>query len=97
MIEDAIRKSSQAFIAEERAMEMLVCGMLGALKSLGGSGSVSGQMTVTDVFALGLWSALGVPKPGAIGRTGSRVPFVKNIRGRFLEPEVCRACDIARF
>jgi hypothetical protein len=25
------------------------------------------------------------------------IAFVKNIRGRFLEPEVCRACDIARF
>jgi hypothetical protein len=63
MIEEAIRKSSQAFIAQERPMEMLVCGMLGALKSLGGSGgSVSGQTTVTDVFALGLWSALSFQK-----------------------------------
>jgi hypothetical protein len=62
MIEAAIRQSSEAFIAEGRPMEMLVCGMLGALKSLGGSGSISGQTTVTDVFALGLWSALSFQK-----------------------------------
>jgi len=62
MIEAAIRKSSEAFIAEGRPMEMLVCGMLSALKSLGGAGSISGQTTVNDVFALGLWSALSFQK-----------------------------------
>jgi hypothetical protein len=62
MIEAAIQESSEAFIAEGRAMEMLVCGMLSALKSLGGAGSISGRTTVNDVFALGLWSALSFQK-----------------------------------
>jgi hypothetical protein len=62
MIETAIGKSSEAFIADGRALEMLVCGMSGALKSLGGAGSTSGQISVNDVFALGLWSALSFQK-----------------------------------
>jgi hypothetical protein len=66
MIEAAIRTLSTAFIAEERPIEMLVCGMLGALQSLNGSsGTVSGSTTVNDVFALGLWSALAFQKKSA--------------------------------
>jgi hypothetical protein len=62
MIETAIRKSSEAFIAEGHDLEMLVCGMLGALGSLDGDGSASGKTTSTDIFSLGLWSALSFQK-----------------------------------
>ena len=65
MIEAAIQKSSEAFIAEGRSMDMLVCGMLGAQKVLEGAGSVSGATTTTDVFALCLWSALSFQKKRA--------------------------------
>jgi hypothetical protein len=58
MVETAIRKSSEAFIADGHDLEMLVCCMLGALQSLQGNGSSSGQITTTDIFSLGLWSAL---------------------------------------
>lgn len=62
MIETAIRKSSEAFIAEGHELEMLVCDMLGALGSLDGDVSASGKTTSTDIFSLGLWSALSFQK-----------------------------------
>jgi GTPase-associated system helical domain len=58
VVEAAIQKSSEAFIAEGHDLEMLVCCMLGALQSLEGNGSPSGHTSPTDIFSLGLWSAL---------------------------------------
>lgn len=65
IIEDAIRNSSTAFVADETtAVELLVCGLCGALKKLTKAGaSRNGATTVPDVLSLGLWSALSFQKP----------------------------------
>jgi hypothetical protein len=51
---------------------------------------IGGSVTDEALFA----TALATARPFL---SHLNFPFVKNIRGRFLEPEVCRACDIARF
>jgi hypothetical protein len=48
--------------------------------------------TIANSYATGTVKSTG-SNTYAGGLVG--LPFVKNIRGRFLEPEVCRACDIA--
>jgi hypothetical protein len=65
IIEAAIRKSSTAFVAEkDTAVEMLVCGLCGALQALtNGTPTRHGETTVVDVLSLGLWSALSFQKP----------------------------------
>jgi hypothetical protein len=64
MIEGAIRKSSTAFVAEdETAVEMLVCGLSGALQVLTGSTPMrNGKTSIGDVLSFGLWSALSFQK-----------------------------------
>lgn len=63
-IEGAIRKTSTAFVAEGHELEMLVCGLSGALQALSGSKALRhGALSVTDVLSFGLWSALSFQKP----------------------------------
>lgn len=62
-IEAAIRKPSDAFVAEGQGLQMTVCGLLGALQSLDGAQPSSGTLTVADVLAVGLWSALSFQTP----------------------------------
>jgi hypothetical protein len=63
-IEDAIRKKSTAFVAEGHDLEMLVCGMAGALQAVSGNAALShGRVSITDVLSFGLWSALSFQKP----------------------------------
>lgn len=63
-IEGSIRKSSSSFVADGHELEMLVCGMCGALQAVtGGSALRNGHLSITDVLAFGLWSALSFQKP----------------------------------
>lgn len=63
-IEGAIRKSSTAFVAEGHELEMLVCGMAGALQVLEGATPLrNGTTSIADVLSIGLWSALSFQKP----------------------------------
>jgi GTPase-associated system helical domain len=64
MIEGAIRKSSTAFVAEGHELEMLVCGLSGALQALTGAAPIrNGATSIPDVLSFGLWSALSFQKP----------------------------------
>src|SRR4051794_21132558 len=65
LIEGAIRKSSTAFVAEDdTAVEMLVCGLSGALQVLTGATPMrNGATSIADVLSLGLWSALSFQTP----------------------------------
>ena len=64
MIEGAIRKSSTAFVAEGHELEMLVCGLSGALQALTGATPIrNGATSIPDVLSFGLWSALSFQKP----------------------------------
>jgi hypothetical protein len=64
MIEGAIRKSSTAFVADGHEIEMLVCGLSGALQALTGATPMrNGATSISDVLSLGLWSALSFQKP----------------------------------
>jgi hypothetical protein len=65
MIEGAIRKSSTAFVADDRTkLETLVCGLAGALQVLASATPTPrGTTSITDVLSYGLWSALSFQKP----------------------------------
>jgi hypothetical protein len=63
-IEAAIRKSADAFVGEGEELQMLVCAMLAALQVLDGAPGSTSVLTSTDVFAIGLWSALSFQNLG---------------------------------
>jgi hypothetical protein len=65
MIEGAIRKSSTAFVADDRTkLEMLVCGLAGALQMLASATPTPrGSTSIADLLSYGLWSALSFQKP----------------------------------
>jgi hypothetical protein len=76
MIEGAIRKESTAFVADnDTKIEMLVCGMSGALQVLAGATSMrNGSTSVADVLSYGLWSALSFQKP----RSEAKLEHLRN-------------------
>jgi len=62
-IEEAIAKSAVSFVAEKNGTQMVTCGMLGALQAIDANPGNSSNLLISDVLALGLWSALGFQKP----------------------------------
>jgi hypothetical protein len=57
-IEGAVRKTADAFVAEEQDLQITVCGLLGALQALEAADPATGEITAPVVLAIGLWSAL---------------------------------------
>ena len=57
---------------------------------------IGGQKFVAPTYACRPAGVYHGPFKSETGCLLFEMPFVKNIRGRFLELEVCRACDIAR-
>lgn len=73
-IEAAIRKPSDAFVAEGQGLQMTVCGLLGVLQTLDTAQPSSGTLVVSDVLAVGLWSALSFQTP----RTEPRIEALRS-------------------
>lgn len=62
-VEDEIRKSSEAFVAEGNKLQIAVCGLLAALEALNRAKPSSGRLLVSDVLATGLWLGLSFQAP----------------------------------
>src|SRR5262249_8060025 len=62
-IEDAVRKTAEAFVAEGQDLQVMVCGLLCALQVLENAGPATGEVTTPVVLAIGLWSALSFQAP----------------------------------
>ncbi|WP_342723938.1 GTPase-associated system all-helical protein GASH [Bradyrhizobium sp. B097] len=89
-IEGAIRKTSTAFVAEGHELEMLVCGMSGALQAVSGSAALlHGAVSIPDVLSFGLWSALSYQKP----RTE---PKIEQLRNELLQSAHGHCAAVAR-
>jgi hypothetical protein len=89
-IEGAIRKKSTAFVADKRELEMLVCGMSGALKAISdNSARPHGRISTSNVLSFGLWSALSFQKP----RKESKV---EQLRDELLQAAQSHCLAIAR-
>lgn len=61
-IEEAIAKTAVSFVAEKNETQMATCAMLGALQAIDGGASRASILLISDVLALGLWSALSFQK-----------------------------------
>ncbi|MDH2348149.1 GTPase-associated system all-helical protein GASH [Bradyrhizobium sp. SSUT77] len=89
-IEGAIRKTSTAFVAEGHELEMLVCGLSGALQAMSGSAALRhGAVSIPDVLSFGLWSALSYQKP----RTE---PKIEQLRDELLQAAHGHCAAVAR-
>jgi hypothetical protein len=89
-IEEAIRKTSTAFVAEGHELEMLVCGMCGALKAVSGSTALRhGAVSIPDVLSFGLWSALSFQKP-------RNDPKIEQLRNELLQAAHGHCAAVAR-
>jgi len=89
-IEDSIRKKSTAFVADKHELEMLVCGMSGALFAISGNSALPhGALSISDVLSFGLWSALSFQKP----RTE---PKIEQLRDELLQAAQVHCVAAAR-
>ncbi|MFD2052027.1 GTPase-associated system all-helical protein GASH [Mesorhizobium calcicola] len=89
-IEGAIRKTSSAFVADGHGLEMLACGMSGALQSVSGSSALhNGALSTPDVLSFGLWSALSFQKP-------QTDPKVELLRSELLQAAQAHCVAVAR-
>jgi hypothetical protein len=94
MIEGAIRKSSTAFLAEDdTAVEMLVCGLSGALQVLTtATPKRNGETSLADILSLGLWSALSFQKP----RSEEKLEHLRNELMQTAQNHCARAASEGR-
>jgi hypothetical protein len=90
-IEGAIRKKSTAFVADKHELEMLACGMSGALHVVSGNAAAlrHGAVSISDVLSFGLWSALSFQKP----RTE---PKIEQLRDELLQAAQAHCVAVAR-
>jgi hypothetical protein len=89
-IEGAIRKKSTAFVADKHGLEMLACGMSGALHAVSGNSALRhGALSISDVLSFGLWSALSFQKP----RTE---PKIEQLRDELLQTAQAHCVAVAR-
>lgn len=64
-VQTSVRKTAKAFLAEGAELEVTVCALMAALEALEKAKPGTGVLTRQEVFALGLWSALGFQPPRA--------------------------------
>lgn len=89
-IEGAIRMKSTAFVADKHELEMLVCGISGALHAISGNSDFRhGAVSISDVLSFGLWSALSFQKP----RTE---PKFEELRDELLQAAQAHCAALAR-
>lgn len=67
-VQTIVRKTAAAFVAAEAPLEVTVCALMAALWVLDGAKGGKGEITTTEVFALGLWLALGFQEPRDDGK-----------------------------
>lgn len=58
-VQASVRKTAVAFVAEEAQLESTVCALMAALQVIEGGKPSRNVLTSVDLFAVGLWSALG--------------------------------------
>ncbi len=58
-VQASVRKTAVAFVAEEAPLEATVCALMAALQVIEGGKPSRSVLTSVDLFAVGLWSALG--------------------------------------
>lgn len=59
----AIKKTAIAFVAEGQELQIVVCSLLGALQGLDSATPGDGNLRVSDLLAIGLWSSLSFQLP----------------------------------
>lgn len=89
-IEGAIREKSTAFVADKHELEMLVCGMSGALNAISGNSALPhGTVAISDVLSFGMWSALSFQK----SRTETKI---EQLRDELLQAAQTHCASVAR-
>lgn len=64
-VQTAVRKTALAFVAKDAELEVTVCGLMASLHVLERAKPGTSILTKEELFALGLWSALGFQPPRA--------------------------------
>lgn len=85
-IETAIKKQSPAFVGEERALEMGVCGALAVVEVINSNVKSVDDWTIPDVLAATVWSALSYLPPSNAPRIETlRLETIQAARDRILK------------
>lgn len=67
-VQTSVRKTAAAFVAAGAELETTVCALMAALEVIEGGRPGNGILTKQELFALGLWSALGFQLSASAGQ-----------------------------
>ena len=87
-IADALTKESPSFVAEEKQLEIKVCGLLAILDAIE-QGTTAERWSVADVLSVAVWSSLSfIPTQAEIKLEQLRVDAIEKARKRVLRVAV---------